>query len=149
MSTLDTVLPVAITHCQPADISSDYLNVSAPSPVACNPCLLGYSRELIFHHFPQANPTAVNMQHSQIAARLSVLYQQKQEHYQEAKIAKEVEKQVSVSKWLGIVKCNTLCQLSQVSSETNLPSIWCDFAKAKSEDRLVSSRVGSSQSSGK
>ena len=89
---------VAITHCQPADISSDYLNVYAPSPVAHNPCLLGYSHELIFHHFPKANPTAVNMQHSQIAVGLSVLYQQKEEHYQEAKIAKEVEKQASVSK---------------------------------------------------
>ena len=78
----------------------------------------------------------INMQHSQIAAGLSLLYQQKEEHYQEAKIAKEVEKQVSVSKWLGIDKCNTLCRLSQVPSEATLPPIWCDSAKAKSEDRL-------------
>ena len=76
------------------------------------------------------------MQHSQIAVGLSVLYQQKEEHYQEAKIAKEVERQASVSKWLGIDKCNTLCRLSQVPSEADLPPIWCDFAKAKSGDRL-------------
>ena len=84
---------VAITRRQPADISSDYLNVSAPSPVALNLCLLGYSHELIFHHFPQANPTAVNMQHSQIAAGMSVFYQQKEEHYHETNIANEAEKQ--------------------------------------------------------
>ena len=76
------------------------------------------------------------MQHSQIAVGLSVLYQQKEEHYQEVKIAKEAEMQASASKWLGIDKCNTLCQLSQVSSEANLPPIWCNFAKAKSEDSL-------------
>ena len=56
-----------------------------PTILAC------YSHELIFHHFPQANPTSVNMQHSKIAVGLSVLYQQKEEHYQEAEIATEVE----------------------------------------------------------
>ncbi len=53
---------------------------------------------------------AVNMQHSQIAMYLSVLYHQKEEHYQEAEIEKETEKQASVSKWVGNDKCNTLCQ---------------------------------------
>jgi hypothetical protein len=93
---LTRYLQVTITQCQPADISSDYLNVSAPSPVARNPCFLGYSHELIFHHFSQSNPTAVNMQHSRIAVGLSVLYHHKEEHYQEAKISMEVEKQASV-----------------------------------------------------
>jgi hypothetical protein len=47
-----------------------------------------------------------------------------------------MEKQASVSRWLGINKCNTLCRLSQVPSEADLPPTWCDFAKVKSEDRL-------------
>ena len=127
---------VTITRRQATDITSDYLNVLPPSPFARNARLLSYSHELIFHHFPQANPTAANTQHNQIAAGLAHLYQQKEDHYQASKQAKEADTQKCVSRWMGPDKCMTLCRLVQVATEAGLPPIWKDFSNAKSEERL-------------
>ena len=126
---------VALTRRNAASITSEYLNVNRPSPVPRNSRLINHVQHLIFHHFPQVNPSTSNIQHNQIASGITALYDQREKQYQEAKLSKELEKKSVVSSVLSVDVCEKLCRLIQVPSEDSLPPLWHDLAKAKSDAR--------------
>ena len=126
---------IALTRRTATSTTAEYLNVARPSPVARNSQLINHVQHLIYHHFPQCNPSTTNAQQTQLVSGVAALYDQRERQYQESKLIKELDKKNVVSGALGSDVTEKLCRLTQVPSEDQLPKIWHDLAKAKSEGR--------------